>query len=64
MENSMEYKYFYCYSTKMKQFFCDNGLRYISESIHKKTKKPFWIFESGDKITELLEVWRSNRAKR
>lgn len=58
----MECKYFYCYSSKMKQFFCENGLRYIARSIHEKTKKPFWVFESGDKVTELLEKWRLKKA--
>lgn len=60
----MESKYFYCYSSNMKKFFCDNGLRYVLYSIHKKTKKPFWVFESGDKVTELLEKWRLNKPSR
>lgn len=58
----MECKYFYCYSSKMKQFFCNNGLRYITRSVHEKTKKPFWVFESCDKVTELLEKWRLQKA--
>lgn len=57
----MDNKYFYCYSPGMKKFFCDNGLRYITKSVHEKTMKPFWVFESGDKVTELLEKWRNNR---
>ena len=57
----MECKYFYCYSANMKKFFCDNGLKYVVRSIHEKTKKPFWIFESGDRVTELLNVWRANK---
>lgn len=57
----MDAKYFYCYSPKMKKFFCENGLRYITRSIHEKTNKPFWVFESGDKVTELLEKWRAKR---
>lgn len=57
----MDHQYFYCYSPKMKQFFCDNGLRYITKSVHDKTNKPFWVFESSNKITDLLELWRRNR---
>lgn len=57
----MDIKYFYCYSPRMKKFFCDNGLKYVVKSVHEKTTKPFWVFESCDKVTELLEEWRSNR---
>jgi hypothetical protein len=61
LEDSMEPKYFYCYSPKMKQFFCENGLRYITRSVHEKTGKPFWVFESGNQVTELLNKWKANR---
>ena len=54
-------RYFYCYSTKMVDFFCKNGLRYIRSDIHKKTNKRFWVFESSDKITYLLNMWRLNK---
>lgn len=57
----MDVKYFYCYSPKMKDFFCENGLNYIVKSVHEKTKKPFWVFESSSKVTELLEQWRQKR---
>lgn len=57
----MDVKYFYCYSPRMKKFFYENGLRYITKSVHEKTGKPFWVFESGDKVSELLTQWRDNR---
>lgn len=57
----MEKKYFYCYSTNMKKFFCDNGLRYITKSVHDKTKRTFWVFESSDRVTELLNKWREDK---
>lgn len=59
----MDCKYFYCYSPKMKQFFCENGLRYITKSVHEKTNKPFWVFESDLRVTNLLQVWRSKRSQ-
>lgn len=62
MENSMDCKYFYCYSCNLKNFFCDNGLKYITRSIHEKTNKPFWVFESSSKVDELLEKWRLNKS--
>ena len=57
---SVDSKYFYCYSTNLKKFFCDNGLRYITRSVHEKTKKPFWVFESSDQVTLLLNRWKKN----
>lgn len=57
----MEHKYFYCYSPNMKRFFCDNGLRYVVKSVHDKTGKPFWVFESSEEITHLLNKWKANR---
>ena len=57
----MNSKYFYCYSFKMKQFFCENGLKYIVRSVHEKTGKHFWIFESSENLSELLEQWRNNK---
>lgn len=57
----MKNKYFYCYSPNMKKFFCENGLRYVMRSVHEKTKKPFWVFESGNDVTALLNKWKENK---
>lgn len=57
----MESKYFYCYSSKLMKYFCENGLQSITTAIHEKTQKRFWIFESSDKVSELLTKWRANR---
>lgn len=51
-------KYFYCYSYPLKEFFIRNGEVVILSSVHSKTQKKFWIFESNDNITKLLEKWR------
>jgi hypothetical protein len=42
----------------LKDFFVENGLRYIVKAIHEKTKKKYWVFESSEKIDELLTEWR------
>lgn len=54
--------YFYCYSYPLKEFFLKNGLRYISSGFNCNTNKKYWVFESSDKITELLQYWRTNNS--
>ena len=54
----MENRYFYCYSKPLKDFFLENGLRYILKATHDKTHKQYWVFESSKKIDELLAEWR------
>ncbi len=54
-------KYFYCYSYPLKEFFVSNGEQVILSSIHEKTKKKFWVFNSTDRITELLFKWRNSK---
>lgn len=54
----MEHKYFYCYSNPLKDYFLENGLKYVLRATHDKTKKQYWVFESCKKIDELLIEWR------
>ena len=54
----MEHKYFYCYSTPLKDFILENGERFILKATHDKTHKQYWVFESSKKIDELLAEWR------
>lgn len=53
--------YFYCYSYPLKCFFIDNGLKYIASTVNNNTNKKCWVFESSDRITELLQIWRSKK---
>lgn len=57
----LEHKYFYCYSKPLKDFFLQNGLRYIIKSVHEKTHKKYWLFESCEEIDRLLAEWRLRR---
>lgn len=54
----MENKYFYCYSKPLKDYFLKNGLRYVLKAMHDKTHKQYWVFESREKIDNLLKEWR------
>ena len=57
----MENRYFYCYSTFLKNYFLENGLRFICQGVHKKTHKSYWVFEGTDTLNELLDKWRKAR---
>ena len=54
----MENIYFYCYSKPLKDFLLENGERFITKSIHEKTKKKYWLFEGTDELNKLLSEWR------
>jgi hypothetical protein len=54
----LESKYFYCYSKPLKDYFLENGLKYISKSVHEKTRKKYWLFEGTKKLNGLLAEWR------
>ena len=54
----LEGKYFYCYSKPLKEYFLKNGLGYILKATHNKTYKQYWVFESCEKIDNLLKEWR------
>lgn len=36
---------FICYDTKQKKYFEQNGFKDVISGLHKKTLKPFWIYE-------------------
>ena len=54
----MENRYFYCYSKPLKDFLLDTGERFITKSIHEKTKKKYWLFEGTEKLNKLLTEWK------
>ena len=57
----MDRKYFYCYSYNLKTFLCENGLRYITNSVNSNTQKKFWLFERTEQLCGLLDVWRERK---
>ena len=42
-------------------YFINNGLQYILYARHPKTMKRYWVFNSSDQLSALLEEWRSRR---
>ena len=54
-------KYFYCYSWPLKEFLIQNGCKMVMYSKKLNTGKTFWVFENGNRITKLLNEWRSRK---
>lgn len=54
-------KYFYCYSSPLKNFFITHGERFIDKSIHERTHKKYWLFEGNENLNKLLIEWRNRK---
>ena len=54
-------KYFYCYSWNFKEFLLKHNIQMVMCSKNTNTNKTFWVFENSSEITELLDLWRSNK---
>lgn len=54
-------KHFYCYSWPLKEFLCSNGEISVVSGLHPKTQKKYWVFESSEKLNNLLTEWKSRR---
>ena len=50
---------FYCYSEKLKNFLCSQGLRYISKDVHKVTKRKFWIFLPSEELDIVRKMYKN-----
>lgn len=48
---------FICYNTKQKKYFEQNGFKDVVSGLHKKTLKPFWIYERNEKFDKCFEDW-------
>ena len=53
---------FICYDTKQKKYFEQNGCKDVISGRHKKTLKPFWIYERNEKFDKCFEDWLSKKA--
>ena len=52
---------FICYDTKQKKYFEQNGFKDVVSGLHKKTLKPFWIYERNEKSDKCFEDWLSKK---
>ena len=50
-----------CYDPNLKQYFLDNGFRYILCGLSlKEPHKTFWVFERNNQLESLLNKWLSH----
>lgn len=58
---------FVCYDKIQRNFFRDNGFHDSVNGLHRKTLKPFWVFERnviGDKnktFEEVFKEWKDHK---
>lgn len=57
---SEEARYFYCYSSKLRKFIRDQGIRWVDKGINNNSGKPFWMFERGNELDEVIELYQKN----
>ena len=53
---------FICYDVKQKKYFERNGFKDLVSGLHKKTLKPFWIYERNEKFDKCFEDWLSKKS--
>ena len=56
--------YFYCYSPRLKSRLLDEGERFICVGINEKSGRKFWLFETTDKLNDVLNTWRREKTVR
>ena len=54
---------FICYDVKQKKYFERNGFKDVVSGLHKKTLKPFWLYERNEKFDKCFEDWLSKKAQ-
>ena len=61
MENK---QYFFCYDKKvMKELRYRYKMEFITEAIHKKTKRTFYLFEITNELTKALAEINDRQSK-
>ena len=54
---------FYCYSKNLRDYFKENGIRYLNTNVNQSTNKRYWLYEGTKELNDLLAIWRNNRNK-
>lgn len=55
-------RFYFCYSRPLMNFLCDKGLEYILFARHPATLKRYWVFESSEDLSILLNEWSERKA--
>lgn len=51
---------FVCYSVPLMKFLTGSGIRYDVVGLNPDNKRTFWGFVKDDKLSKLLNQWKSN----
>lgn len=50
-----------CYSLNLREFLCENGVRYKLAALNPNSKSLFWVYIKDEKLDKLLTEWSANK---
>ena len=50
-----------CYSLNLREFLCNNGVRYKLAALNPNSKSLFWVYVKDKKLDKLLNEWSANK---
>lgn len=50
-----------CYSLNLREFLCNNGMRYKLAALNPNSKSLFWVYVKDEKLDKLLNEWSANK---
>lgn len=57
-----KYEHYICFSTRLRKFLDQNGVRWIDKGIHEVSEHPYWVFKRTRKFKEIMDKY--DREKR
>lgn len=53
----MDVELYCCYSLPLRNYLCDNGLRYKLCALNPNSQQRFWVYIKDEKLDTLLNKW-------
>ena len=50
-----------CYSLNLREFLCENGVRYKLAALNPNSKSLFWVYVKNEILDKLLSEWSANK---
>lgn len=50
-----------CYSLNLREFLCNNGVRYKLAALNPNSKSLFWVYVKDEKLDKLLSEWSASK---
>ena len=57
----MDVEFYCCYSLPLRNFLCENGLKYKLAALNPNSQKLFWVYVKDKKLNTLLDRWSENK---